>query len=331
METPLSTRRITRSQTSAMSRKAEESDICVTKSRKMSGKYQQQDRCVLTDITNDSPIVGVAMGNLETPSSAMKRPSSQVRCRGTPGSGEDLLRGQVKTLLQKVEEEAELSKITIENRPFFNNLQGLVKSPCISLVAPTPANTPQVLNFSANTNGLSRVASYPPVFLIPQMITETLDENKQEGFESDNVITRSLLLDFSEKSERSDSSKCSSALTYQGQICEETESSIKKLSTDDDDNSSIWSIQANASSTIEDEEEEEEYEQEQEGSNFKGYHTYDDEEEYDYGDDDGDGLVDDICEGISNICFHGTAKFTGKHIRFVYNSDDDEFTELTDE
>ncbi|XP_075512650.1 uncharacterized protein LOC142548218 [Primulina tabacum] len=303
METPLSTRRITRSQTSAMSWKVEGSEKCVTKSRQMRGKKQQQDRSVLTDITNDSPIVGVAMGNLETPSSAMskKRPSSQVCCKRTPGSGEALLRGQVKTLLQKVEVEAGLSKITMENRSFFNNLQGLVKSPCISLVAPTPANTPQFLNFSEKTNGP------PSVAISPQMFTEISDEKKQERVESDNVITRSLLFDFSEKSESSDSSKCSSALTYQGQICEETESTVKKSSTDKDDDSSIWSIQANASST-EKEEEEEEYEQEQEGDNFEGNH----EEEYD------DGLVDDICQGISKISFHGTAKFTGKHIRFVY-------------
>ncbi|XP_073128540.1 uncharacterized protein [Henckelia pumila] len=322
METPLSTRSTTRSQTSAVLRKLEESDKSVTKSKKISGKYQT----ALSDITNDSPIVGVAMGILETPSSAMskKRPCSQVRCSGTPGSGEALLRGQVKTLLQKVEEEAELSKITIENRPFFNNFQGLVKSPCISLVAPTPANTPQVLNFSGNTNGPPCVAISPPVFLIPQMIAEISDEKKQESVESDNVINRSLLLDFSEKSESSDSSKCSSA--HQGQICEETESSIKKPSTDDDDDSSVWSIQANASSTREEEEEEEEYEQEeQEGDNFEGDHSYEEEEEYD------DGLVDDICEGISKISFHGTAKFTGKHIRFVYNSDDEEFTEAIDE
>ncbi|KZV18131.1 hypothetical protein F511_30787 [Dorcoceras hygrometricum] len=322
METPQSTRRITRSHTSTMSRKVEESEKCLTKSRNVSGQKQQQDRSVLTDITNDSPIVGVAMGNLDTPSSAMskKRTNGRVRCGGTPGSGEALLRGQVKTLLQKVEEEAELSKIAIENMTFFNNLQGLVKSPCISLVAPTPANTPQVSNFSTNSNGFPSVIS---------------DGWKQEIMESDNIITRSLLLDFSEKLESSDSSNCSSTLTYQGQICPETESTMKKSSTDDgSDDSSIWSMQANASSTREDEEEEEEEacEQEQEGDNFEGdYHYKEGEEHDDFEDNNSDKLVDDICEGISKISFHGTAKFTGKHVRFVYNSDDEEYTQVMDD
>jgi len=63
---------------------------------------QNQDRCALMDVTNDSPIVGLAGGNLETPS-AKQRGS---RVKNTPGSGEALLRGQVKTLMQMVEEEA---------------------------------------------------------------------------------------------------------------------------------------------------------------------------------------------------------------------------------
>ncbi|CAN1342036.1 hypothetical protein LINPERPRIM_LOCUS39353 [Linum perenne] len=81
-----------------------------------SGK--QQDRSALVDITNDSPIVGLAMGLLETPSStAAKKTISKLKNINnnikTPGSGEALLRGQVKTLLQRVEEEAELSKISL--------------------------------------------------------------------------------------------------------------------------------------------------------------------------------------------------------------------------
>ncbi|KAA8547480.1 hypothetical protein F0562_003656 [Nyssa sinensis] len=128
METPLSARRVTRSQALAaannnnipMSRRIEESEKGVSKSRQRTGK--QQDRSVLIDITNDSPIVGLAMGNLETPSSTMskkKNINSQSKHSMTPGSGEALLRGQVKTLLQKVEEEAELSKISLERRPFL--------------------------------------------------------------------------------------------------------------------------------------------------------------------------------------------------------------------
>lgn len=133
-----------------------------------SRKNQQQDRSALIDITNDSPIVGLAMGNLRTPSSAM----SKKRMNGgkfvrTPGSGEALLRGQVKTLLQKVEEEAEISKITFEKRPFFN-LEGLVNSP-LNLVAPTPANTPHVFNLSADNDDLPSATPVTDKFLIPQV------------------------------------------------------------------------------------------------------------------------------------------------------------------
>ncbi|KAK2426927.1 Chalcone-flavanone isomerase family protein [Trifolium repens] len=96
METPSSTTRFTN--TIPLSKKFEDSEKNVSKS-----KGQQQDRCALMDMTNDSPIVGLANGgNLETPS-AKQRGS---RVKNTPGSGEALLRGQVKTLMQMVEEEA---------------------------------------------------------------------------------------------------------------------------------------------------------------------------------------------------------------------------------
>ncbi|KAI3813609.1 hypothetical protein L1987_18337 [Smallanthus sonchifolius] len=86
METPTSSsRRITASQALAM-----------------------KSRSALIDITNDSPIVGLSIGNMKTPSSTFYKKTS------TPGSGEALLRDQVKTLLQKVEEEAVIKKITFE-------------------------------------------------------------------------------------------------------------------------------------------------------------------------------------------------------------------------
>lgn len=143
--------------------KVEESEKTMTKSR----KNKQQDRSALIDITNDSPIVGLAMGNLKTPSSAMSKKRVSNGFARTPGSGEALLRGQVKTLLQKVEEEAEISKITLEKRPFFN-LQGHVNSP-INLVAPTPANTPHVLNLSADNDDMPSVTPVTDKFLIPQV------------------------------------------------------------------------------------------------------------------------------------------------------------------
>uniref|UniRef100_A0A5B7A601 Uncharacterized protein n=1 Tax=Davidia involucrata TaxID=16924 RepID=A0A5B7A601_DAVIN len=284
-----------------MSKRIEESEKGVSKSRQRTGK--QQDRSVLIDITNDSPIVGLAMGNLETPSSTVskKKNNSLSKQHNTPGSGEALLRGQVKTLLQKVEEEAELSRLSLEHRPFLH-LQGLVDSP-MGLLAPTPANTPQILDLSTSEESFKNncLASVQEQFNISQMVGEILDGKKQEeGLESEkSLITRSLLLDFTEKSEGSDSS----VVTYKGG---ESESKVKSSSTDDDD-ASVWSIQVNASTG--------DYEEEEEN-----YDDYEGVEEED------DGLVDELCEGISNISVNverKVEKFTGKHTRFVYNSDDE--------
>ncbi|KAF2290852.1 hypothetical protein GH714_015833 [Hevea brasiliensis] len=93
METPSSTKRVTRSQTLAalnnnnnnsISRKIEDSEKGVSKATRRSGK-QQQDRSALIDITNDSPIVGLAMGSLGTPSSAIaKQRSNRVKNNNTP-------------------------------------------------------------------------------------------------------------------------------------------------------------------------------------------------------------------------------------------------------
>ncbi|MBA0625976.1 hypothetical protein Godav_003715, partial [Gossypium davidsonii] len=114
--------------------KTKGSEKSASKTRIRNGKQQQQqERSALIDITNDSPIVGVAM---KTPSSAVVgKGKTNMMTMMTPGFGE-ALRGQAKTLLQKVEEEAEVSKVPLESRPFVH-LQSLM-----ALVAPTPANTP---------------------------------------------------------------------------------------------------------------------------------------------------------------------------------------------
>ncbi|XP_059644616.1 uncharacterized protein LOC132286314 [Cornus florida] len=328
METPSSTRRITRSQALAtannsnnipISRKTEESEKGFSKSRQRNAK--QQDRSALFDITNDSPIVGLAMGSLETetPSSRMSKKRNSI----TPGSGEALLRGQVKTLLQKVEEEAEFSKLSFDHRSFLHlhHQQVLIGSP-IGLLAPTPANTPHVPDLSCHEE-LALAAIPSPVqekFNLSQMVAGVFfDGMKEEGLESEkNLIGRSLLLDFSEKTERFDSSECSSAVTCEGGECGSKEKSIA-----DDDDASVWSIQVNAS-TRDDEEEEidDDYEEVIE--------EVTEEEDEDYGDqeeEEVDGaLVDELCEGMRNISVIGEkkmAKFTGKHTRFLYNSDDE--------
>jgi hypothetical protein len=129
------------------------------------------------------------------------------------------------------------------------------------------------------------------------------------------------MLDFSEKSEGSDSLECSSELTFQGDSCGVMVSESKdKSSMTEDDNASIWSIQVNASTH---DEEEEEVIIEGEEEEYYCYHNeYEEVEEEEEGEqaDDG-GLLDELCEGISKISV--TAKFEGKHTRFVYNSDDE--------
>ncbi|KAH0700169.1 hypothetical protein KY284_014384 [Solanum tuberosum] len=313
METPSSTRRVTRSQALAVAnnankiplstKKIEESEKkTVAKSRNRTGKQS-----ALIDITNDSPIVGLAMGNLGTPSSDMskKRTIGLAKYLSTPGSGEDLLRGQVKTLLQKVEEEAVLSKISLENRPFLH-LKGIINSP-MGLLAPTPANTP-LMDFSVNELPAVTASPVEDKFVISQMINDMFEGEKQGNLESEkSYLTRSLLLDFYEKPEDSEqSSVCSSVLTYQG--CEVE--SKEKTTPSDDDNASVWSIQVNASTKDEEEEEEGGLEEVEEDE-------YDDDK-YDEIEEDG-SEVDDLCEAISKI----NVNFEGKHTRFVYNSDDE--------
>ncbi|TYJ10171.1 hypothetical protein E1A91_A11G190000v1 [Gossypium mustelinum] len=297
METPLSSRRITRSQTLAASNngipvskvKTEGSEKSASKTRTRNGKQEEEEESsALIDITNDSPIVGVAM---KTPSSAVVgKGKTNTMTMMTPGSGEALLRGQVKTLLQKVEEEAEVSKVPLESRPFVH-----LQSP-MALVAPTPANTPQVPNLSED-GGLGSMLMDLPVVEEELKISEMVSANI-EGQEC--AITRSLLLDFAEKSEcRSDN----------GVIITEDSSASKEKTlafhNDDIDSATIWSIQVNASTHDEDED--------KESFEEMGDECYDHKV-------DG-GLVDELCKGISKISM--TEMFTGKHTRFLYDSDDE--------
>ncbi|RAL46523.1 hypothetical protein DM860_004802 [Cuscuta australis] len=157
METPSSTRSHPSFAASRIAERYEDSE-------KKGGNPRnghELERSALFDITNDSPIVGLAMGSLETPTPRKRaveiHSQSKQMSRATPGSGETLLRGQVKNLLQKVEEEEgeHLSKLAA-NR-----------------YSPT-----QQLTFECKK-----------------------DEEEEEENESgiDIGVTRSLFLDFSEK------------------------------------------------------------------------------------------------------------------------------------
>lgn len=164
METPSSAKRTPRSNTFG-----ENDQKGVPKPLQKSGK-KQQDRSALFDITNDSPIVGLAMGNLSTPSStySKKKSLTTTQCSTnntgttTPGSGEALLRNQVRSLLHKVEEEAEIFKFSLEDigGPFVH-IKGLVADTHMPLLAPTPTNTPVYGTQSVDKFGLVSGFSTP--------------------------------------------------------------------------------------------------------------------------------------------------------------------------
>ncbi|XP_019422948.1 PREDICTED: uncharacterized protein LOC109332423 isoform X2 [Lupinus angustifolius] len=310
METPSSTRRIiTRSQALASSNNipvSTPSGMIEDFEKNPSKSKEKNNGCALMDITNDSPIAGLANGgNLETPLSSMVKQRGS-RMKITPGSGEALLRGQVKNLLQKVEEEVVFSKICLQNRPFLQ----LMNSSML-LGAPTPANTPQIANFSGGEMGSVTPSTIVQEQLIPQVLNHMFDEKKNEDDSEKSVITRSLLLDFSEK--------------Y--------------------DDASVWSIQVNASThnedfdddnveeIAEDDYEEEYYDgdyggllldelceglnkvsmNERLGPKFEGKHT-----RYVYNSDD-EIVKEEEVENSSDVgvlCLKGMPTPKGKHLRF---------------
>ncbi|KAJ4965398.1 hypothetical protein NE237_017247 [Protea cynaroides] len=308
METPASTRSeaLTALNNIPTSRNREESE----KKFLSRGRNLKSDRSALIDITNDSPIVGLARGSLESPFSFRKK---RDRSNKTPGSGEALLRGQVKTLLQKVEEEAELSKLSLEDSPFLH-LPAVVGSPS-GLLSPTLVNKPQFLNLSCggNLNNILNGSAFSSDLYGDSKILQgviDINETNQEVEKSErSAMIRSLLMDFSEKSEIVDSSECSSELTYQ----EESESPEKAVEEDD---ASVWSIQVNASNKNECEEEVEEGEDAE-----ADYYYYEEETEEKVGGE----LIDELCTGLSKISVQEKrmSEFKGKHTRFVYNSDEE--------
>ncbi|MBA0851383.1 hypothetical protein Goshw_019034 [Gossypium schwendimanii] len=299
MMTPGSGEALLRGQVKTLFQKDEESEKkSILKTR--NEKQQQQERTALIDVRNDSPIIGLAMGTPLSETSKQWRANKMMKMM-TPGSGEALLRSQVKTLLQKVEEEEpEVSNVPSGSCHFLRG-QSCVVSP-MGLVAPTPANTPQVEG--------SIVVALPVVeenLRISEVVSIIFDGVSVESEKSE--IKRSLLVEFSEKSETSeDSSECCYSM-----VTDECSAGKEKVSSSsssiDDDNSSVWSIQVNASTHDEDEETTIEE---------MGVDYHEDAEEM--GDDD-DGLVDELCEGLSKMSME--EMFQGKHTRFVYNSDEE--------
>ncbi|WVZ57784.1 hypothetical protein U9M48_008126 [Paspalum notatum var. saurae] len=334
METPLSTRRMTRSLAAAAAASAQKSAAAGKDPRAKNAAAGEppQPRAVLHDITNDSPIVGLAAGGLQgadkTPASTAAKTRRRAP-RRTPGSGEALLRGQVKALLHKVEEEQGCAAAAALVRPArIQALLGVSRSPA-QLLAPTPANTPQVGPVSAAREGplLHDAATVVPCvleeeLLLPklQVIAASLPPARQaEENLGECQLNRALVFDDSpEKSDASNGSAASSSVALQESS---SGSCVGKSSSPEDDSSSAWSIQVHASSEKGDEEElgvEEEQ---------LGAFTEDEWEE----DSDDDDCYDDLCEEMSRMTVFdeeedkkaGLPPFEGKHTRFIYNSDDE--------
>ncbi|XP_006662103.1 uncharacterized protein LOC102699625 [Oryza brachyantha] len=271
METPLSTRRITRSM----------------------AKNNDHQRHALHDITNDSPIVGLA---LTTPASTATK--TRPRPRRTPGSGEALLRGQVKTLLQKVDEDP---------APNIHALLAVARSPA-HLLAPTPANTPHLSAPHAFPLTLPCVLHQEDLIPKLQVIAAALPPPVAQEDENLGECNRALLFEDSPgKSEQSNAGPVvSSSLAFQDSGSDRSP---------DDDSSSAWSIQVNASS---------------EKGDDDTFTEQDHEEEWLTEDE----CFDDLCEGMSKISVFddeeqeeeeekkvGLPAFQGKHTRFIYDSD----------
>ncbi|MQL76393.1 hypothetical protein Taro_008793 [Colocasia esculenta] len=328
METPSSISRVAMSQATHTSENKKQHEVheksLSSQSRTRMGR--RPERPVLLDITNDSPIVGLAAGSMKTPSSSVGKSRARAAGRGTPGSGEALLRGQVKTLLQKVDEDAELVRVPSDEAAAaaaaaapFQALLGHLRSPA-GLLAPTPANTPQIFSLPGNKDGpVSEIIPSAQkdgdskVTLVAAVLKEQVLEQETPDLRQ-CVINRALQFDSAEDSEFSGSPMSSSAVTYQGS---DFSSCTKKPM--DDDCSSAWSTQTNPS-WREDEEEEEEEEEEDCGAD-DGYLEGGEEEEG----AEAEGL-DALCEDMRRMSMDqkmGLPDFAGKHTRFTYNSDDE--------
>ncbi|CAL9117429.1 unnamed protein product [Musa textilis] len=259
METPSSTGRNTRSQAAAECTVAS----CFTLPSLGSEKSEQEEshsrsrnggeRAGLIDVTNDSPVVGLAAGRqlVEKTASSSSSVESRVAASRTPVSGEEVLRGQVRTLLQKVDEDAEhVDKLPAGHpTPLFSSILDLARSP-MRLLAPTPANTPQIPDLNGSKEGFASVG-----FASPCVCPEQHDHLKVvAAFHAEErlgpqelLINRTLTFDSPEKSDVA---------------------------------------------------------------------SGDDAEE-----------LDGLCEGLRKMRVqdvkHRLAEFTGKHTRFIYNSDDE--------
>lgn len=293
----------------------------------------------LLDLTNDSPIAGLALDRDDEP----ETPTLNITRRylrdplQTPGTGESLLRHQVRSLLTKVE--ADTLK-PASNLRSLCHLNGYIPSPS-RLLAPTPLNTPD----SAGVPNPFATGNYG---LLSNESDQTIESRKNSLFNSteertphpevidavalnaaspEKPIPRTLMFDSTEETdvEASISSPSSVISSEDGQ----------KLRNLEDDNVSEWSMQVNISSPCP--EQGDDYAPgENDGDALADKFSEREDDEDDEEEDEQEGELvenqecEELCQELSQVSVHDDGvhleeipPFAGKHTRFVYNSDDD--------
>ncbi|GLJ24224.1 hypothetical protein SUGI_0461930 [Cryptomeria japonica] len=297
-----------------------------------------RDRRALVDVTNDSPIAGLALDRgdgSETPVSNIKFRPPRESVQQTPGTGEALLRYQVKSLLQRVDKPAPSLRT-------LSHLNGLLASPN-RLLAPTPANTPDSAVAFASNSSLSRTSDSTIALYVDLGMSSPGSESKIEssvnvsGFTLTKVIdpiespqdtspekptTRALLFDSPEKEIEASISSPSSVISSEDS---------QKMRIMEDDNVSEWSVQVNISSPGSNQTDdyaqiEIELEDQVDYSETVNNEVDEEDDEQKDGEVLDDEQCDELCRGLNKVSVHdngGIPAFAGKHSRFVYNSDDE--------
>eukprot|EP01018_Ginkgo_biloba_P019954 Gb_14634 [translate_table: standard] len=360
METPSSERRMSRTPPFGPVNSASKQGNVLASAKKSRGG----SRRALLDVTNDSPIVGLALERnewTESPASSTKRcplPESLE----TPGTGEALLRYQVKSLLQRVEADSIKPPSSLRT---LCHLNGFLASPS-RLLAPTPANTPDatvVYNAFATDSSclLTSKSDHTMELYVDLGMLSPASETKMESpgslseensplpevidvvklikvISPEKPITRALLFDSPEKTDPDTSVSSPSSV-----ISSEDSPKVRNM---EDDDVSEWSVQVNISSPGP--EQADEYVQGENDVEEQVNDVYEEDEnneDQDEDDEQEEGEVieehecEELCQGLSRVSMHDSnggcrqtvPAFAGKHTRFVYNSDDEFEEEVVSE
>jgi len=328
METPSSERQLSRASVFVSVKPGKGSATRVSGSR----------RRPLLDVTNDSPIAGLALDRDDEPETPITNTTRRHLPDSvqTPGTGESLLRHQVRSLLQRVE--ADTLKPVSKLRS-ISYLQGFLPSPS-SLLAPTPLNTPE----SAGVPNPFATGNYS---MLSNESDQTIESRKESTVNSSEEITprpevidavelnatfpekpfpRALLFDSTEETDAE-----ASILSPSSVISSEDGQKLRNL---EDDDVSEWSMQVNISSPCPEQADEYapgENDGDAQADEFSEKECDEDDEDED--EQEGELIenqeCEELCQELSRVSVHDDVHleeippFAGRHTRFVYNSDDD--------